>query len=119
MDIHQAEIIKKKLDSDYQKNLCGEQGYSRNLDTLRIIENGNIGNVRIIEFFGQHALRHTFATRCIEAGIAPVVLKKWMGHTNIHITLDTYADVFDRMYTDSVEKFDTLMEQLERSMKGK
>ena len=72
-----------------------------------------------VEFFGQHALRHTFATRCIEAGIAPVVLKKWMGHTNIHITLDTYADVFDRMHTDSVEKFDTLMEQLERSMKGK
>ena len=46
---------------------------------------------------GQHALRHTFATRCIEAGVSPLVLKNWLGHTNIHITLDTYADVFARM----------------------
>ena len=46
-----------------------------------------------IEFHGQHSLRHTFATRCIEAGVKPVVLKNWLGHTNIHITLDTYADV--------------------------
>ncbi|MCF0141703.1 MAG: site-specific integrase, partial [Mogibacterium sp.] len=50
---------------------------------------------------GQHALRHTFATRCIEAGIQAVVLKKWMGHTDIHVTLDTYASVFDRMNNNS------------------
>lgn len=62
---------------------------------------------------GQHALRHTFATRCIEAGIPPVVLKKWLGHTNIHVTLDTYADVFDRMNFGATEKFDDLMEKLE------
>ena len=52
---------------------------------------------------GQHSLRHTFATRCIEAGIQAVVLKKWMGHTDIHITLDTYTDVFDRMNNESTE----------------
>ena len=28
-----------------------------------------------IPYYGQHALRHTFATRCIEAGIQPIVLK--------------------------------------------
>ena len=53
---------------------------------------------------GQHSLRHTFATRCIEAGIDAVVLKKWMGHTDIHITLDTYADVFDSMHNSSINK---------------
>ena len=63
-----------------------------------------------IEYYGQHSLRHTFATRSIEAGITPVVLRTWMGHTNIHITLDTYADVFERMNDDSVEKFDKLMD---------
>lgn len=50
-----------------------------------------------IEYNGQHALRHTFATRCIESGISVFVLKKWMGHTDIHVTLDTYADVFDSL----------------------
>ncbi|MBR3377235.1 MAG: site-specific integrase [Mogibacterium sp.] len=56
-----------------------------------------------IEPRGQHALRHTFATRCIEAGIAPVVLKKWLGHSNIHITLDTYTDVFSEMNSSSMD----------------
>lgn len=59
-----------------------------------------------IEKRGQHALRHTFATRCIEANVPAIVLKKWLGHTDIHITLDTYADVFDSMYNDSITKFD-------------
>ena len=62
---------------------------------------------------GQHALRHTFATRCIEADIPPVVLKNWLGHTNIHITLDTYADVFSRMNFEAADKFDDLMEKLD------
>ena len=59
-----------------------------------------------IDVRGQHALRHTFATRCIEAGVPAVVLKNWMGHTNIHITLDTYADVFNRMNNNAMKKFE-------------
>lgn len=65
---------------------------------------------------GQHSLRHTFATRCIEAGIQAVVLKKWMGHTDIHITLDTYTDVFDRMNNESTEKYDDLIRELNSRM---
>lgn len=53
---------------------------------------------------GQHALRHTFATRCIEADVPAVVLKNWLGHTDIHITLDTYADVFSCMHNNSMAK---------------
>lgn len=56
-----------------------------------------------IEFHGQHSLRHTFATRCIEAGVKPVVLKNWLGHTNIHITLDTYADVYGSLNSASLD----------------
>jgi len=44
-----------------------------------------------------HSLRHTFATRCIEAGVTPVVLQKILGHKNINITLNVYSDVFDKM----------------------
>ena len=55
---------------------------------------------------GQHALRHTFATRCIEAGVPAVVLKNWLGHRDIHMTLDIYADVFDSMHHSAREKFE-------------
>ena len=66
-----------------------------------------------LEHRGQHCLRHTFATRCIEAEIQPVVLKNWLGHKDIHITLDTYADVFDRMNFGAVEKLEDHIKKLE------
>ena len=59
-----------------------------------------------IEYNGQHSLRHTFATRCIEAGIPAIVLKSWLGHKNIHMTLDIFADVFNRMNFNAIEKFE-------------
>ena len=65
-----------------------------------------------IDITGQHSLRHTFATRCIESGVPAVVLKKWLGHTDIHVTLDTYADVFDRMNNGAIDKLDRYMEKL-------
>lgn len=36
---------------------------------------------------GWHALRHTFATRCIKAGIDVVTLRDWMGHRKIDTTM--------------------------------
>ena len=62
-----------------------------------------------LDITGQHCLRHTFATRCIEAGVEAIVLKKWMGHTDIHVTLDTYADVFDSMHNNSINKLEAHM----------
>lgn len=41
--------------------------------------------------FNYHALRHTFATRCIEAGIDVKSLSEILGHANVGITLNTYV----------------------------
>lgn len=38
-----------------------------------------------------HALRHTFATRCMEAGMDTKTLSELLGHANVHITLNTYV----------------------------
>ena len=38
-------------------------------------------------------LRGTFATRCAEAKIAPIVLKQILGHKDISITMTYYIDV--------------------------
>lgn len=46
-------------------------------------------NVDKIQF---HALRHTFATRCVEQGIDIATLSKLLGHSSIKLTLDTYTD---------------------------
>lgn len=40
-----------------------------------------------------HMLRGTFATRCAEAIIAPVVLKQILGHKDITVTMKYYVDV--------------------------
>ena len=51
-----------------------------------------------------HTLRHTFATRCIEGGMKPVVLQRLMGHTNIQITLNTYTSVFNKYKESEITK---------------
>ena len=38
-----------------------------------------------------HALRHTFATRCIESGFDIKCLSEILGHTNVSITLNRYV----------------------------
>ena len=53
---------------------------------------------------GQHLLRHTFVTRCIESGIRAEVVMHWVGHTDIGITVNTYADVFAKMNNEAIEQ---------------
>lgn len=47
-----------------------------------------LSGIRDINF---HGLRHTFATRCIEAGIDDKTLSEILGHSNVSITLNTYV----------------------------
>ena len=51
-----------------------------------------------------HMLRHTFATRCIENGVSPVVLQRILGHKDIQVTLNTYTSVFHEFKEKEIEK---------------
>ena len=104
--------ILEKAVNDMKKNPDNVIFYDFNKNNVISTQQVGVFYGRVCEkvglaYCGQHSLRHTFATRCIEAGVKPIVLKKWLGHTNIHITLDTYADVLDRLNDDSIGIYET------------
>lgn len=51
-----------------------------------------------------HSLRHSYGTRCVESGMAPVVVQRLMGHTDITVTLNTYTSVFDKFKEAELDK---------------
>ena len=52
-----------------------------------------------------HMLRHTYATRCIEAGVPAEVLQKLLGHKNIAITINTYTTVFNKFKVNALDNY--------------
>ena len=64
-----------------------------------------------IKRFCMHCLRHTYATRCIEAGMQPKTLQKLLGHASLKTTMDRYVHVTD----DSLENGMKLFEQGQRA----
>ncbi len=57
-----------------------------------------------------HSLRHTFGTRCAEAGMPPKVLQEIMGHTDIRITMNTYFYATKDYIHDNLIKTDAILE---------
>ena len=59
--------------------------------------------------YSMHCLRHTFATRCIEAGISMPVVQKLLGHKDIETTINIYTTIFDRYSNDEFGKLAAYM----------
>ena len=63
-----------------------------------------------IENFSMHSLRHTFATRCIEANMRPKTLQVILGHSNVGITMNLYVHVTEDERQNEFKKIeDALM----------
>ncbi len=69
----------------------------------RILKNCHINDLNF------HALRHTFATRCIEAGVDVKSLSEILGHSNVSITLNTYVHSSLEMKKTQLEKLSSLI----------
>lgn len=87
----------KLLFKPYNKNYADRE--NANNELKRILKQ-HFG----IEDITTHSLRHTYGTRYIESGMAPVVVQKLMGHTDITITLNTYTSVFDKFKEKEIDK---------------
>lgn len=59
--------------------------------------------------FNFHALRHTFATRCIELNMDVKSLSEILGHGSVTITLNTYVHSFEEQQRLSMNRLDTLL----------
>ena len=54
--------------------------------------------------FSMHVLRHTFATRCIEAGMKPKTLQTILGHSNIGITMNLYVHTTEEQKQKEIDQ---------------
>jgi integrase len=56
-----------------------------------------------------HDLRHTCASLLLAQGVHPRVIMETLGHSQISLTLDTYAHVLPTLQAEAAQKMDDLL----------
>ncbi len=82
------------------------------LDAIkRIIEEINLcrDELEQFEIFSPHCFRHTFATRCFEAGIQPKTVQTYLGHATLQMTMDLYTSVLGNHRQEEMQKLENVL----------
>lgn len=113
-DIPIADILYQSL-CDVSNKLCGLYVASGTDSFIspsrfeyryhRILEKAGIPSINF------HALRHTFATRCIESGMDDKSLCEILGHSSVSITLNTYVHSSMAHKRAQIERFCAMMSE--------
>lgn len=90
-----AEALNNKIENKNKALFCQENKKLYIDNTINSAFKRICKNAGITIQVNTHMLRHTFATRCIEAGVDLPVLQKLMGHANIETTINTYGDIYN------------------------
>lgn len=77
----------------------------------RIVNEINLqrDEVELFPMFSAHTFRHTFATRCIETGILPKTVQKYLGHATLQMTMDLYVHVTEEFKQKELEKLNEII----------
>ena len=106
LDIYKSdsfpELNKKLL--DYL--LLGVRGNKINERQVRTIVDEAVTVAGTKLHISPHVLRHTFATRAIEAGMKPKTLQEILGHANIGVTMNLYVHITEDEKEKEIKKFE-------------
>ena len=87
-------------------------GYPINRDMLKQELNRVVAEIqkehKEFKHITPHTFRHTFATRCIENGMPPQVLKTILGHSKLSMTMDLYSHVLPNTKATEIQKIANL-----------
>jgi integrase len=61
-----------------------------------------------------HALRHTYASLCVAAGLQPLAIARFMGHSKVTTTLSVYAHLFEDDHADAMAALGAMGQPVER-----
>lgn len=80
----------------------------------RIVDELNLqlDELEQIETFNPHTFRHTFATRCFEAGVSPKTVQDMLGHATLKMTMDLYTHLLEEHKVEEYKKLSGYMDSL-------
>lgn len=94
------QILLKYKNLDENKNIFKTNVKELHNEFKKILKNNNLPDITI------HELRHTFITRCKEAGIIENVVQLWCGHTlGSKMTSQVYTHINNEYNNECIEKF--------------
>ncbi|MBQ8585541.1 MAG: site-specific integrase, partial [Butyricicoccus sp.] len=77
---------------------------------IDLINENRCEGIDTFEKFSPHCFRHTYATRCFEANVAPKIVQEQLGHASLKMTMDLYTHVTETKRAEELEKFSALSE---------
>lgn len=105
---HKVEMMKQAEESGREwsdsdlvfPNTRGNMVYSRNLQTSleKIFVRAGIEGATM------HTLRHTYDTRCFEAGVDIKAVSEQLGHANVKTTYNIYVHLLDDTKEKEIDK---------------
>lgn len=115
-----ASKIPKKVDEKFQ-DLLFTTKYNTPINSQimcdaikRIVDEINLtkDTLEEVDVFSMHCFRHTFATRCFEAGIQPKTVQAYLGHATLQMTMDLYTSVLDDHKQNEIDKLENRIDDV-------